>query len=102
MSFVSGDTGSKLEVTCKDDDTGVVINLTGALSVKLKWDDAAGALQTKTMTVTDATNGVVEYVFLANELIAPQMKFEVEITDSAGLVLHVLDLIRERVREALS
>ena len=101
MSFVSGDTGSKLEVTCKDDDTGVVIDLTGS-TVKLKWDDVAGALQTKTMTITDATNGIVEYQFLATELIAPQMKFEVEITDSGGFVLHSLELIREAVREALA
>ena len=53
MSFVSGDTGSKLEVTCKDDDTGLVMPLTGA-TVKLKWLDVADALQTKTMTITDA------------------------------------------------
>ncbi len=101
MSFVSGDTGSKLEVTCKDDDTGVVINLTGA-TVRLKWLDAAEALQTKTMTITDAANGVVEYQFLANELIERQMKFEVEITDSGGNVLHSIELIRENVRAALA
>ena len=101
MSFVSGDTGSKLEVTCKDDDTGVVINLTGA-TVKLKWRDAAEVLQTKTMTIIDAVNGVVDYQFLADELIAPQMKFEVEITDSGGKVLHSIELIRESVRAALA
>lgn len=101
MSFVSGDTGSKLEVTCKDDDTGVVINLTGS-TVKLKWLDAADALQTKTMTITDAVGGIVEYLFLADELIASQMKFEVEITDAVGKVLHSIELIRENVREVLS
>ncbi len=101
MSFVSGDTGSKLEVTCKDNDTGLVINLTGS-TVKLKWRDAADALQTKTMTITDAVNGIAEYQFLAAELIAPQMKFEVEITDTAGNVLHNIELIRESVREALA
>lgn len=102
MSFVSGDTGSELEVTCKDDDTGVVIDLTGS-GIKLKWLDAAKALQTKTMTIRGAaTDGIVFYRFLANELIAPQMKFEVEITDSGGEVLRILDLIRESVRKALS
>ena len=101
MSFVSGDTGSKLEVTCKDDDTGVVIDLTGS-TVKLKWLDAAGALQTKTMTITDAVNGVVDYQFLATELISTQMKFEVEITDSGGKVLHSIELIREDVRAVLA
>ena len=101
MSFVSGDTGSKLEVTCKDDDTGVVIVLTGS-TVKLKWLNAADVLQTKTMTITDAVNGVADYQFLANELIAKQMKFEVEITDSSGNVLHSVELIRENVRAVLS
>ncbi len=101
MSFVSGDTGSKLEVTCKDDDTGVVIDLTGS-TVKLKWLDAADALQTKTMTITDAVNGVADYQFLANELIETQMKFEVEITDAVSDVLHSLELIRENVREVLA
>ena len=101
MSFVSGDTGSKLEVTCKRDDTGVVIDLTGS-TVKLKWDDAVGALQTKTMIITDAVNGIADYQFLAAELIAPQMKFEIEITDSGGKILHNIELIRENVREVLA
>lgn len=101
MSFVSGDTGSKLEVTCKNDDTGLVIDLTGS-TVKLKWRDAANVLQTKTMTITDAPGGIVEYQFLADELIAPQMKFEVEITDTVGKVLHNIELIRESVRAALA
>lgn len=100
MSFVSGDTGSKLEVTCKDDDTGVVINLTGA-TVRLKWLDAAEALQTKTMTITDAVNGVADYQFLADDLFGLQMKFEVEITDSGGKVLRNIELIRENCRAAL-
>ena len=101
MSLVSGDTGSELEVTCKDDDTGLVINVTGS-TVKLKWIDKAAALQTRTMTITDAVNGIVKYRFLAPDLIAKQMKFEVEITDSGGDVLRILDLIRENVREALA
>ena len=60
-------------------------------------------LQVKTMTIRGvATDGIVFYRFLAGELIAPQMKFEVEITDSGGFVLHSLELIREAVREALA
>ena len=101
MSFVSGDTGSKLEVTCINNDTGLLIDLTGS-TVALKWLDAADTLQTKTMTVTDDVGGVAEYAFLANELISKQMKFEVEITDGGGNVLHNLELIRESVREALA
>ena len=100
--FVSGDTGSELEVTCKDDDSGVVIDLTGS-TVRLKWLDASDSLQSKTMSIVGAaTDGVAKYKFLADELIPPQMHFEVEITDAGGFVLHNLELIRESVREALS
>ena len=101
MSFVSGDTGSKLEETCLDNDTGLAIDLTGS-TVALKWIDKSEALQTKSMTITDAINGVVEYLFLADELFAPQMKFEVEITDSGGNIIRIIELTRESVREALS
>lgn len=100
-AFVSGDTGSKLEVTCKDDDTGAVIDLTGS-TVKLKWNNKAGILQTKTMTITDDVGGVAEYQFLTDELTAKQMKFEVEITDSGSNVLRNLEAIRETVREAFA
>ena len=49
-----------------------------------------------------ARNGIVEYQFLASELFARQMKFEVEITDAASKVLHNIELIRENVREVLA
>lgn len=100
MSFVAGDTGSKLELTCKDNDAGTVIDLTGS-TVVLKWKDA-GSLIDKVMTITDAVAGIVEYQFLADELIAPKMRFEVQITDGTGKVLHSLELLRETVRAALA
>jgi len=101
MSFVSGDTGSTLEVTCKDDDTDLVIPLTGA-TVKLKWIDNSDTLQSRAMTIVDAVGGIVEYQFLAADLTGTQMRFEVEITDSAGKILHSLELIRENCRTALA
>jgi len=101
MSFVSGDTGSKLQVTCKDDDTGTAIDLTGS-TVQLQWKDRSGTFVEKTMTVTDAANGVAEYQFAAGELFAKKMLFEVEITDSSGNVIRSLSLLEEDVRSALS
>lgn len=98
--FVAGDTGSKLEVTCKNDADNTAINLTGA-TVKLKWKDAGGTLQTKTMTITSAATGVAEYQFLAGELFAGLMNFEVEITDSGGKIIRCLEIIAEKVRAAL-
>jgi len=101
MSFVSGDTGSVLQVTCRDNDSNDVIDLTGS-TVRLKWMDAASDLQTRTMTISNPTGGVVTYQFQSGELFAKQMKFEVEVTDSGGSVLHSLSLLREDVRGALS
>lgn len=99
--FVAGDTGSKLEVTCKNDADNSAINLTGA-TVKLKWKDSGGALQTKTMTITGAATGVAEYQFLTGELFAGTTDFEVEITDAGGKIIRCLDLLREKVRAALT
>ena len=100
--FVANDTGSKLKVTCKNDADSTVIDLTGA-TVKLKWKNSSGILQTKTMTVlTPATNGQAEYQFLIGELFSGTMDFEVEITDSGGKITRCLDLIAEKVRAALT
>lgn len=100
MSFVAGDTGSSLRVTCRDDDTGTTIDLTGS-SVRLQWDDETGTLQSRAMTVVDALGGEAEYQFDAADLVAGVMRFEVEITNAAGKVLRSLSLLRETVRDAL-
>ncbi|MCI0488926.1 MAG: hypothetical protein L0229_20230 [Blastocatellia bacterium] len=86
MDLVAGDSGTTLVVTCKDKDSKAAINLNGK-NVKVKWRANGGALQTKTMTVTDAAGGVAEYLFLTGELIKGILKGEVEITDSSGLVI---------------
>lgn len=99
--FVSGDTGSTLKVTCKNDSDNAVIDLTGA-TIKLKWKDSSSTLQTRTMTiVSPATSGIAEYQFLAGELFAGLMNFEIEITDSGGKIIRCLEIIAEKVRAAL-
>ena len=100
VDLVTGDTGSVLSVTCKDSATGVVIDLTGA-TVKLRWEDAAGTIVSKTMTVTTPATGIATYQFATTEIFAPKMKFEVEITDSGGKIVSNLALIELTVREQL-
>lgn len=97
--FVAGDTGSELQVTCKDNDTGLAIDLSGA-TVELLWDDSAGTLVTRTMTAVDAPNGIMKYKFVASELFDPHMHFRVRITDAGGSILTSLKDIEVRVAKA--
>lgn len=99
--FTEGDTGSKLEVTCKDDADKSVIDLTGA-TAKVRWKNGAGQLVEKAMTVTNAAGGIAEYQFAAGELEPGTMGIEIEITDSGGDIIKNLSLILARVREKLS
>jgi hypothetical protein len=97
--FVSNDTGSTLLVTCADD-AGAAINLAGC-TVKLRWQEEAGTIAEATMTVVDAAAGTVSYKFLADELYAPAMAFEVKITDADSFVLKNINLITVTVRDDL-
>lgn len=99
--LVTGDTGSKLQVTCKDNDSGAVIDLTGA-TVTLRWQNKLGVVQNKTMTITNAAGGVAEYEFLAGEISYPKMSFEVRIVDSGGKEITNLEPIELVVRTRLT
>ena len=97
FKLAQGDTGSKLRATCKNDNDGTLIDLTGA-TVHLLWRDAAGALVTRAMTIVGlATAGVVEYQFAAAEIFPPRMSFRVRITDSGGKIVHNLEALEEPV-----
>ena len=98
--FVAGDTGSILEVTCKNDDDNTAINLTGC-TVALQWKGIDGVLVSKTMTVTNAAGGVAQYQFATAELFSGAMEFEVKITDVNSKVIRSLNLLSEGVRRAL-
>lgn len=100
FEFVSGDTASSLKITCKDNDTEEVIDLTGS-TVRLKWVDKTQALISRVMTVATPTNGIAIYQFLADELAVGTMKFEAEITESSGKVMRNLKLINVPVRKSL-
>ncbi|SCX94107.1 hypothetical protein SAMN05216420_101396 [Nitrosospira sp. Nl5] len=97
--FVSGDTGSTLLLTCADD-AGAAIDLTGC-TIKLRWQEAAGTIADKTMTIVSAAAGTCSYKFLAGELYPPAMAFEVKITDAGGFILKNVHLITVTVRDDL-
>lgn len=94
--FVEGD-NSVIQFKAKDQD-GKVIILTDA-TVLLKWHDSAGALVTKSMTIDDAINGIISYKFTSSELFAPEMYFEVHITDVGGNEFRSTNLITRSVRK---
>lgn len=95
--FVSNDTGSVLQVTCTSKSSGAAINLTGA-TVKLKWPGSNRTVVERTMTLVTPLAGVVSYQFVAGELFGPEMRFEVEITDTGGMRTTMLDPIIVTVR----
>lgn len=97
--FVAGDTASTLRVKCVDD-SGTAIDLTGC-TVNIRWKNDIGVVQTKPMTVSDAAAGICTYQFDVDELFAPGMSFEAEVTDSSGKKLSNVDLISVTVREQL-
>jgi hypothetical protein len=103
--FVSGDTGSKLRLTLKNNDaTSSIMDLTGA-TVLLRWRNKTDTATVEATMVGfngaafDST-GRAEYTFTANQLYAPVMTFEVKITIS-GAVVRSLTLLDVRVREAM-
>jgi hypothetical protein len=97
--FVSGNTASELKAICKDGDEST-IDLTGC-TVKLRWKEAAGVVADRDMTIISAAAGTVKYRFLANELYAPSMAFEIEITDASGNTVSNPHLVAVTVRAAL-
>jgi hypothetical protein len=79
--FVAGDTGSTIQTTCVDSIGFEPIKLTD-YSVALQWRDATNTIRSKNMTIVDAGNGIVEYTFVSNELVAPSMIFDVVLTSN--------------------
>lgn len=99
--FTEGDTGSKLKVTCRDNDE-TIIDLTGA-TVILHWKDANNDLVERNFTILDPpTDGISEYQFAAGELYAPKMNCGYSVTDSSGKVISSRKLDTFTVRKPLS
>ena len=99
-SFVADDDASTYRLTCRDNDTNAVLDLTNS-TVELRWTDADGNVQTRNMTIENAAGGIVSYQFLEGELFAGVMGFEVAVLDAAGDELTSLDVLLERVRNPI-
>lgn len=97
--LVTGDSGSTLQVTCKDS-SNQPINLTGC-TVNLHWIGDDGVLNNPAMTIVDATNGIVSYQFDASEIFAPKMVFEVQITNASSKILTSSNTFELMVREQI-
>lgn len=104
IKLVQGDTRPVLLCTITDENTGVVIPLTGA-AVSLKFRQAGAATLTATVvgSVIDGPNGqVVFYPASAPEMLQGEpgdYEGEIEITFSDSTVQTVYDVLKFKVRE---
>lgn len=97
--FVAGDTGSTLQTTCIDSVSFSPIDLTN-YSISIQWRDSAKLLHSKNMEKVNAIAGIVQYTFVANELEAPSMQFDVVLThNTTSHILTCKDIVRIIVRD---
>jgi hypothetical protein len=99
--LVTGDTASVLRVNCRNKSDKTALDLT-ACTVALHWINKAGTLVQRTMAIdSPATAGIVSYQFATGEIEASSMKFEVQITNSSGKILTLLNPIELNVRREI-
>jgi microcystin degradation protein MlrC len=104
IKLVQGDTRPALVCTITDENTSEAVNLTGA-TCRLKFRPVGSSTLTSTLTgtVTDASNGVVEFYWASDPTslagAAGDYEGEIEITFSNGQVQTVYDLLKFKLRE---
>jgi len=102
IAFVAGDRGAKIVAVCADNDTGIVIDLTGK-TAQLRYKINEGTLVTKTMTVqSPGTGGKAEYQFDSADLTAGTMEAEVRIQSGLADQITSLNPLYVSIRAALS
>jgi len=104
IRLVQGDTRPALVCTITDDNTGAPVSLSGATCrLKFREQGSTTIKATFTGTVTDATNGVVEFYWASDptSLDGPQGNYqgEIEITFSDGQIQTVFDVLNFYLRE---
>jgi len=101
--LTAGDAGSILRVTCKDQETDALIDLTGK-TVKLRYKLNGGTLQVKTMTVASPnTDGIAEYQFAPADIpVAGTIEFDIRLNEGAGDQLTSVQLDELRIRSPLA
>lgn len=103
IKLVQGDTRPQIQVTLTDENTGAVIDITGATCLmKFRAVGSSDLVDTITGIVTDGPNGKVVFAWNANSLNvdAGDYEGEVEVTfPSGGGRQTVYDLLKFKVRE---
>lgn len=102
-TFVAGDTGSAIKITCKDAESSAAINLTG-YTVQLSYREkspAVTAATTVTITNITATSGIAQYTWGTGELTAGDYQGEVKLTDGSGKITRSLTPLLWSVRATL-
>jgi energy-coupling factor transporter ATP-binding protein EcfA2 len=104
IKLVHGDTRPALVCTITDANTGDVVNLTGASALlKFRVYGSSTLTATLTGTVTDATNGVVEFYWASQPTslsgAAGQYEGEIEITFPDGQIQTVFDTLNFYMRK---
>jgi hypothetical protein len=89
FDFVESDTLTTLKSQLFDEETGQPLDLTGgSASLRMKTqrpsDGAWSQPQDRGMTITDQSNGKVEYQFQQGELLAGLMRLEATATMASG------------------
>jgi hypothetical protein len=104
IKLVQGDTRPALVCTLTDENSSTAINLTGATCrMRFRAVGSTTIRSTLTGTVTDASNGVVEFYWASD----PESlngdpgdyEGEIEITFANGQVQTVYDLLKFKLRE---
>jgi hypothetical protein len=106
--YVAGDSGSKITLTARDAATKTIIDLT-SFTAKVRYSLNGASIVERTMTNTDPTNGIAEYLWLSSELAcdvdAPasgQIVGEFTITDLASHKVTSLNKFKVNIRAALA
>jgi hypothetical protein len=84
MHLVEGDSGSTLQVTCRDQ-YGELIDLT-LVSPTLRFKIGEGTAAERAMTKVDAPNGVCKITFQGDDLTPGEMRYEVVLTEGSAIL----------------
>jgi hypothetical protein len=104
IKLVQGDVNRpQIQATITDENTGAVVDITGATCVlKFRQVGSTTLQDTMTGTVTDGPNGIVVFAMSATALSGDPGDYEgeIQVTFAAGAgVQTVYDVLRFRVRE---
>ena len=101
IKLVQGDTRPQIQVTLTDENTGNVIDVTGAtIKMFFRAVGISGILDTLDGVITDAPNGVVVFAWNSNTLASAEGQYEgeVQVTFSDATIQTAYSLLKFIVR----